>query len=118
MNEVDETEWQEMLRDLRDDQVNDNTTIDDDGIKHVDITVKMVNDDRSSFGVEARPGVRFYPLPEWVYIDFDLMVGYPYLWALVPGIGVQILEDKLDRFPFEPRGVVGVQTHADGSVAW
>lgn len=46
MNETEAAEWQEMLLHLRSDQVNDNTTIDDDGVKHIDIEVKMVNDDR------------------------------------------------------------------------
>ena len=33
-----------------------------------------------------------------------------------PGIGLEILEDKLDQFPYEPKGILGA-FHEDGSVA-
>jgi|GEM_PF-4501064 len=46
MSEVETTEWQEMLRHINEDQITDSTTIDNDGVKHVDVEIKLVHDDR------------------------------------------------------------------------
>ncbi|MBC7234273.1 MAG: mandelate racemase/muconate lactonizing enzyme family protein [Chloroflexi bacterium] len=57
-----------------------------------------------------------HPLNEVIDQPLTLENGY-ILVPDRPGIGVEILEDKLARFPFQPRSIEGT-FHADGSVAW
>jgi hypothetical protein len=46
--------------------------------------------DVSAVGAELVGGVRFYAVPDWLYFDLNIMLGFPFFAAFEPALGLAI----------------------------
>jgi hypothetical protein len=50
-------------------------------------------------GAELMGGVRFYALPDYIYFDLRILLGYPYFFAFMPSLGLSLpLTDSVSLF--------------------